>query len=320
MIEQFTSEVDEGLSRPQKTLPSKYFYNEKGNELFIEIMRMPEYYLTRSEMEIFSEQTHAIIDALALDPSKYFELIELGAGNGVKTLKLLKTLCAEGYQYDYIPIDISKHGLDRLERSLAKVLPQVSVCPKHGDYFRILESLRDSHHPKVLLFLGSNIGNMPDEVASEFIYQLGTNLSVGDKLLMGADLIKSVEVILPAYNDENGITRDFNLNLLHRINEELGGDFDLKSFEHTPEYNEQEGIAKSYLISTCDQDVTITATGKCYPFPAGEKIQTEISRKYNDEILSKLLSKTDFEIIEKLTDKKGYFADYILDRTASTKR
>jgi dimethylhistidine N-methyltransferase len=265
-------------------------------------------------MEIFTSQTQALIESFQADKNIYFELIELGAGDGSKTHKLLEALSQEGYQYDYMPVDISKNALDKLEKSLQQSLPQVSVIPKHGDYFDMLGSVKNSHHPKIVLFLGSNIGNMTDAVASDFLYQLGANLGKHDKLLLGADLIKSADIVLPAYNDENGITRSFNINLLHRMNSELGASFDLDAFIHAPEYNECEGIAKSYLLSNCEQSVEIKATGKTYHFRAGEKIHTEISRKYNDEILSGILHKTDFLITAKFTDKNHYFADYLLNR------
>jgi L-histidine N-alpha-methyltransferase len=314
MNDQFAKDVDAGLSKSEKTLPSKYFYDKKGDALFVEIMEMPEYYLTNCEMEIFSTQTQALIESFQTDKGIYFELIELGAGDGSKTRKLLEALSQKGYQYDYMPVDISKNALEKLEKSLQHELPQVSVKPKHGDYFKMLGSVKNSHHPKIVLCLGSNIGNMTDAIASDFLYQLGANLSPNDKLLLGLDLIKSADIVLPAYNDDTGITSAFNINLLHRINTELGANFDLDAFEHAPEYNESIGLAKSYLISKREQSVEIKATGKVYHFRDGEKIHTEISRKYNDEILSGLLQKTDFTITAKFTDKDNYFADYVLNR------
>ena len=311
---QFLNDVDHGLRQTPKTLPSKYFYDEKGDALFVEIMGMPEYYLTRAEMEIFTEQSPDVIKTLQLNKSEYFELIELGAGDGTKTQHLLKALSDEGYQYDFIPIDISKNALDLLEKSLSKELPQVSCKPKHGDYFDILDSFKDSHHPKVVLFLGSNIGNMDDKTATEFIYNLGKSLSAGDKLLIGADLVKSAEIIKPAYDDEHGITAKFNLNLLHRINRELDGNFKLAGFKHLCEYTEEEGIAKSYLVSLHDQVVEIKTNGTTYHFTKGERIHTEISRKYNDDIINAILSKTDFEIIGKISDSQNYFSDYIFKK------
>ena len=313
-LKQFSDDVHHGLSQEQKTLPSKYFYDQIGDALFVEIMKLPEYYLTRVEMEIFSLRSADIIEILQLQRSEYFELIELGAGDGSKTQHLLKALDDEGYQFEFIPIDISKNALDLLEQRLLNELPRVSVTLKHGDYFEILESLKDSHHPKVILFLGSNIGNMNDETASEFIYQLGENLSIGDKLVIGVDLMKSADIIIPAYDDKQGVTSEFNLNLLHRINKELGGNFKLSGFNHLCEYTEQEGIAKSYLVSLLDQEVTIEATETRYYFSKGERIHTEISRKYNEKIISNLLNKTDFEIIGNISDSRNYFSDYILNR------
>lgn len=314
MIEQFAKNVDAGLSKTEKTLPSKYFYDKNGDELFVEIMKMPEYYLTRCEMEIFTTQTDELIASFQAHKNDYFELIELGAGDGSKTRTLLEALSKKGYQFDYLPVDISQNALEQLQQSLQRHLPQVSVVPKHGDYFDMLGSVKDSHHPKIVLFLGSNIGNMTDPEASEFLYQLGANLSEGDKLLLGTDLIKPADVVLPAYNDNSGITSSFNINLLHRMNTELGATFDPDGFVHAPEYNENEGIAKSYLLSNKAQSVEIAATGKTYNFKAGEKIHTEISRKYDDQVLAKILAKTDFSISAKFTDKKNYFADYLLNR------
>ena len=312
MIEQFSSDVDAGLSHVQKKLPSKYFYDKTGDALFVKIMALPEYYLTRAEMEIFTLQTSSMIEALTLNKSEYFELIELGAGDGRKTKKLLKALSEKGFQYDYLPIDISGNALNQLQQSLANELPEVSVKTQQGDYFGILENLKKSHHPKVVLFLGSNIGNMLDEEASLFLKNLSETLNAGDKLLLGVDLIKPEEKILPAYNDSSGITRQFNLNILTRINRELGGDFDLNKFDHQPYYKQQEGIAKSYLKSLSDQRVTINHTGKSYHFKAGEMIHTEISRKYNDQMIQQIIKDSDFRVQTKLCDRQTLFADYIL--------
>ncbi len=314
MIETFKKEVKKGLDTIPKTLPSKYFYNKIGDALFVEIMNLPEYYLTRSELDIFQYKTQDIINALQLNINTHFELIELGAGDGLKTKKLLSALNKQLFKFDYLPIDISINALNLLKRDLSKTLPTVSVKTQQGDYFEVLESLKHSNNPKVILFLGSNIGNMDDKMAAQFIYNLGANLNPKDKLLLGVDLIKSKEIVLPAYNDTKGITAKFNLNLLHRINEELNADFNLEQFEHQPEYNEDEGIAKSYIVSTIKQTVTINALKTSYNFEAGEKIHTEISRKYNDILIEKLIVNTDFTLDNKILDSKAYFADYILTR------
>ena len=314
MKEQFNMEVDRGLSSSPKTLPSKYFYDKKGDALFVQIMNMPEYYLTRAEFEIFKEQNEEIIEALDIKQNKYFELIELGPGDGTKTKELLKTLVSGNYDFDYLPVDISQNALDQLEQSLEKELPEVSVKKKQGDYFSMLGSLKEEKHPKVIFFLGSNIGNLTDTEAADFIYKLGANLRSGDKLLLGVDLIKSEAIVGPANDDPKGITKMFNLNLLHRINNELDGNFSLDSFVHKPEYSEEEGIARSFIESSKDQTVRINGNANAYFLKKGEKIHTEISRKYNDKIIKNIIKSTDFRISGKLTDSKNYFSDYILTR------
>lgn len=307
-------DVDAGLSAINKSLSSKYFYDKKGDALFIEIMHSDEYYLTRSELEIFQNQTSAIINSLNLCKKGYFELIELGAGDGLKTKELLKSLANQNYTFDYFPIDISQNALDQLKQSLKTELPQVAVETKQGDYLKVLESLKQTKNQKVILFLGSNIGNMTDGLAATFMEKLSDSLNTGDKLLLGVDLIKSKEVVLPAYNDSKGFTKAFNLNLLSRINKELGGNFDIDKFRHSPEYSEVEGIAKSFLESTEDQSVSINSLNKTFQFAAGEKIFMEISRKYDDGIISKITSNTHLKVDHKFTDSKGYFANYVFSQ------
>ena len=314
MSKQFKKDVEKGLSQLPKTLPSKYFYDAIGDALFAQIMHLPEYYLTRAELEIFTTKSDQIIDSFQIEKDTYFELIELGAGDGLKTKELLKSLQKRGFNFDYFPVDISQNVLDILEANLKKEIPNLGIQKQQGDYFEILAALKNSPHPKVILFLGSNIGNMTDDIAAQFIYDLGSNLSRNDKLLLGVDLIKDAAIVLPAYNDSKGITRDFNLNLLRRINKELGGNFELEQFNHTPEYSKEEGIAKSFLTSLRKQAVYIAALDKTFEFEAGEKIATEVSRKYNDEIIKQLIKNTDFKVLKKLTDEKAYFANYIFTR------
>lgn len=314
MIENFKKDIDKGLSSYPKSLPSKYLYDKKGDDLFIKIMGLSEYYLTRSELEIFRTQTENIVDTFQLDPTTYFELIEFGVGNGLKTKEILHLLDKKKYTFDYFPIDISLHTLDKLGAKINNEFPDISIKKKHGDYFEILSSLKDSHHLKIVLFLGSNIGNMTDEIAAEFMGKLSAYLSSGDKLFLGVDLIKPASIVLPAYNDTKGVTKEFNLNLLQRINTECNADFNINKFYHQPEYSEQDGVAKSYLISSVEQEVTIKEIGKTYRFSKDEKILTEISRKYNDHIITKIISNTGFKITDKLCDSKKYFCNYVLTK------
>jgi len=165
------------------------------------------------------------------------------------------------------------------------------------------------------LFLGSNMGNLQDDEASEFLSKLDNSLNPQDKIVLGLDLIKAEEIVLPAYNDPHNITSKFNLNLLERMNRELKAEFDINQFEHQPEYTEKEGIAKSFLVSVATHSVNIKALNKTVTFNKGEKIHTEISRKYNDQVLSEIIESTRFTISDKLTDSKDYFADYFLTKS-----
>ncbi|MFT4629713.1 MAG: L-histidine N-alpha-methyltransferase [Cryomorphaceae bacterium] len=313
-LDQFMIDVDLGLSGSPKSLSSKYFYDKRGSELFVEIMNLPEYYLSRSEMEIFTLQSDRLIELFEIQTDHHVELIELGPGDGRKILHLLLAMTEQKYDLSYFPVDISEDSLKQLEAMLAKELPALSVRSHHGDYFDVLSSLKQRLHKKIVFFLGSNLGNYPDQQAADFVYQLGSNMHPGDILVLGLDLKKPSEQVLPAYNDKDGVTRDFNFNLLSRINRELGANFSLDAFAHRPEYCEQTGVASSYLESLADQQVSIDKLAKTFQFQKGEKIQLEISRKYSDEVFNDIIAKSDFQIIGKVLDEKQYFAEYILCR------
>jgi L-histidine N-alpha-methyltransferase len=307
---EFLEEVNTGLSKKNKTLPSRYFYDAKGDDLFVKIMNSPEYYLTDSEHEIMREQTREIIAASGMG-KKPFRLIELGAGDGTKTIELLRELSGQ-CAFTYMPIDISKNALKRLKERIKNELPGVSVEPKQGEYFAVLEDLHTINEPMFILFLGSNLGNMLDDRAHTFIQHLADVMNQHDMLLVGLDLKKDPAIILPAYNDAQGYTRDFNLNLLDRINAEFDANFDANAFSHAPMYDAENGLALSYLKSLKDQDVHISALNKTFHFQKGERIHTEISRKYDDDILKGIIKETGLEIEHVFTDSKNYFADYLL--------
>ena len=314
MIETFKKDIEAGLSKVLKTLPSKYFYDSIGDKLFVKIMNMPEYYLTRAEHDIFKNQTSNIIEKIKVEPNTFFEIIELGAGDGTKTKLLLKELIGLNFNFKYSPVDISENALKILKTSLKSEISSLDVSTKQGDYFDVLEGLKEQKAPKIVLFLGSNIGNMQDETARIFLKRLSNSLNKNDKVVLGVDLIKSEKIVLPAYSDKDGITKSFNLNLLTRINKELDGDFKEENFNHLATYKEEEGIARSYLVSKLNQEITIKALNKSFSFTKGEKIHTETSRKYNNKILESLLKETDLEITDKLMDSKNLFSDYILTK------
>ena len=313
MNEQFKKDILQGLQNPtQKKLPSRYFYDKKGDALFQQIMALPEYYLTRAEMEIFETKTAELIESLGFDNQNQFDVIELGAGDGTKTIHLLKGLTNRNIDFQYLPVDFSLNALQGLEKYLKQEIPNLIIKPNNADYFKALENIKKDSRIKIVFFLGSSIGNLDDEMATEFIYQLGSHLSKGDKILLGVDLKKGKDVILPAYNDSQGITAEFNLNLLDRINNELGANFDRSKFVHNPVYDEEVGMAISYLKILCDQSIVLD--GKIIKFTKDELIHTEISRKYDDTIMRKILSKTDMRWEYKVTDSKKFFANYILER------
>ena len=277
-------------------------------------MNLPEYYLTDCEMEIFQDQTNALITSLGVQVNRPFDLIELGAGDGSKTFHLLKKLVDQKYDFTYNPVDISNHALEGLESDLNASIPKLNIEKQQGDYFNILSKLKDNGKQKIILFLGSNIGNFMDNKAHSFLKSAGEFMSKEDRLLIGVDLIKAKEIVLPAYSDSQGVTAAFNLNLLDRINQEFEGDFDRNQFKHLATYEEHEGIARSYIVSQTSQTVHLKLLDLKIEFSENEKIHTEISRKYNEDILNKVLVGTQLNIASKITDSKGFFADFILKK------
>ena len=306
-LSSFANDVDEGLSADAKFLSSRYFYDKTGDELFQKIMRMPEYYLTDCEYEIFDTQKKSLLEALEID--QHFDLVELGAGDGYKTRILLKYFL-EHADFEYIPIDISANALALLSRALLKEFPDLQVHPLNHEYFKALEELNAfDKSPKVILFLGSNIGNFTPDRADDFFHRLYQVMNVGDQIICGVDLKKDPNVILGAYDDETGITRDFNLNLLERINLELGGNFNTDNFLHYPTYDPQSGECRSYLMSKVQQRVEIKELGKSYLLDKYEAIHMETSRKYALREIEHLAEHNGFRVKHHFTDSRAFFAD-----------
>ncbi len=299
----FLNDVVLGLSDPQKHLPSKYFYDEKGSRIFQEIMHMEEYYLPGCEMEILKEQSQNIAKDIAHEE---FEIIELGAGDGSKTSVFLEGLLKTGKKITYIPLDISSDILKVNQQLLKEKYPDLPVKPIPGDYFYTIKKLDSNSKPRLVMFMGSNIGNFPGEKAIEFIRFVNNYLNPGDYFLMGVDLKKNPHTIRAAYNDKEGITKRFNLNLLERINRELSADFDLGAFEHYGVYNPKDGAALSFLISLEDQEVTIGE--RSFSFEKHETIHTEVSQKYSLKELDQLANLTDFSWERHFTDSKEYYS------------
>ncbi|QSE97381.1 L-histidine N(alpha)-methyltransferase [Fulvivirga lutea] len=305
---QFAIDVLNGLKETPKRLPSKYFYDKKGDKLFQDIMKLDEYYLTRTEYSIFESNKQGILAAFSNGVNE-FNLIEFGAGDGYKTKVLLRHFQEEGAHFTYMPIDISGNVLRILEEALKDEMPDLHVQPKQNDYFKALKDLQDSPNRNVVLFLGSNIGNFTGDQANKFLKELNDSLNPGDLLFIGFDLKKNPDVILAAYNDSKGVTKEFNMNLLDRINHELDGHFDRSKFLHKPIYNPMTGTTSSFLVSTEKQSVSVV--DETFHFEAWEAIHMEISQKYDQPMIEQLAADSGFEIVGGFTDDKKYFLNSV---------
>lgn len=306
----FYTDIVNGLQATPKHLEAKYFYDAEGDKLFQQIMNCPEYYLTNCEMEIFDRQTDDIAEAV-IKGGQPFDLIELGAGDATKSTYLLKNLLARKADFTYLPIDISGHVISSLNATLPLSLPGLKIKGLNGEYFEMMEKAAAlSDKRKVVLFMGANIGNMPVSDAEEFCSELRAHLNPGDMVIMGFDLKKNPETILSAYNDHQGITKKFNLNLLARINRELGADFDLKNFDHYAMYDPETGSCKSYLVSLSAQDVHLPDTQTIH-FNRDEYIFMEISQKYTPEQTENFAAKTGFKSVRSFFDSKHWFVDTV---------
>jgi len=310
---QFYSDVMEGLSASPKYLHSKYFYDAAGDRLFQDIMDAPEYYLTRSEMEIFTLQTPAIAEAI-MQKLQAFDIIELGAGDAVKSSHLLKHLKDSGAAFTYYPVDISVNIIHLLEKEMPKRITGMEVKGLNGEYMEMVaEAYRQSNRSKLVLFLGSSIGNFSKKEARQFLHALHAQLRPRDLLLTGFDLKKDPYQVLAAYNDKAGITRAFNLNLLKRINRELGGDFNLTCFQHYPTYDPITGACRSYLISTREQQVHIGDT-EVISFYKDEPVYMELSQKYSLKEIASMASGTGYLPLTSFTDVREWFVDDLWQR------
>ena len=305
--EQFAFDVLMGCSAPTKYLPSKYFYDAKGSKLFEQITELEEYYPTRCEFEILSKVGSELAGFIQDKP---FEIVELGAGDGCKTKVLLSKLLESTDAFSYIPIDISESAMADLISSLNQSHPTLTTHGIVGDYFasiRHLENTSDSR--KLVLLLGSNIGNFDFPSAKRFLHSIWKCLNHNDLLLIGFDLKKDIDVLTRAYNDKKGITRAFNLNVLTRINNELDGEFDLNRFSHHGMYNPRHGAMESYLVSLEQQEVHIGALEKTFEFNPYEAIHLELSHKYLLSDMHKMANETGFNVLKNWQDSQGYFAD-----------
>jgi len=308
-LTKFRSDVLNGLKNKPKKLSSKYFYDKIGDHLFQEIMAMPEYYLTKCELDIFKNKTENLT-SLIVSENEPFDLIELGAGDAMKSTYLLKYLVEKGRDFTYMPIDISGNILSILNEKLNSEVPELEIISLEGDYFEMLDKAASmSARKKVVLFLGSNIGNMNKDEAESFCVELNKNLNSGDVVLIGVDLKKNPHIILSAYNDQSGTTAAFNLNLLSRINRELNADFEVDNFQHYQTYDPVSGDCRSYLVSLKDQNVMIE--NEIISFKENELIDMEVSRKFSESGINELAEKSGFKVVGEIKDSKNWFVDSV---------
>jgi len=305
--DQFAQDVLAGLSGSPKSLPCKYIYDDEGDRLFREITEQPEYYLTRTEYSILRQ--HAVDIAEHIGEGE-FNLVELGPGDGGKARVLMERFSASGLQYTFVPIDICESSLEYIIEQSERRFAHVPVDGLVADYHDGLEWLANSSSSRnFVMFLGSNIGNFEPDDARRFLRDLRKALHPGDLVLIGFDLKKDIETLNRAYNDELGVTNRFHLNLLRRINIELGGEFELDTFEYSGSYNAATGAIESYLVSNVDQTVHVQALDKVFAFKEWEPINTECSQKYTESDIREMAKTSGFSVVENYGDSRDFFID-----------
>lgn len=309
----FAEDTRKGLSSKEKFLLPKYFYDELGAHLFEAICYLPEYYVTRAEAEILREGADEIIRSVGIASGGKARLIELGSGSSTKTRFFIEALLRRQGELHYLPMDISDASLEASSRVLLQKYAGLTVTAYAADYttaFRALaaETRSSGSVANIALFLGSSIGNLDYEESVALLANIRGALRAGDALLLGADLKKSADILVPAYDDALGVTAAFNLNLLARINRELGGDFDLKKFRHRAIYDEDEGRMEMHLVSRERQAVQIRAIDLEPSFEEDEYIHTENSYKYDLDHLSKFAKETGFNLAKTWFDSNRWFS------------
>jgi L-histidine Nalpha-methyltransferase len=306
VISQFAQDVAEGLSnRRQKQLAPRYFYDDLGSALFEAITLLPEYGLTRADEHLLAAHAREIAHHIGTVPL----IAELGSGSGRKTRHILGAWQSRNERPLYRPIDVSRAALSACERELGSLSVYRHVNGEWLPGLAVISSERTGPEPLLLLFLGSSIGNLDRDEMPGFLRALRGHLRPGDFFLLGADLIKDVDRMIAAYDDATGVTAAFNLNLLARINRELGADFDLRAFAHEVRWNSAQRRIEMHLVSCRDQEVTVAALGTSFQFRGGETIWTESSHKFTEAELDDLALATGFVPADVWVDKAWPFAE-----------
>ncbi len=299
----FAREVEEGITGFPKTLPCKLFYDAYGSELFEEITRLPEYYLTRTELSILQENAAEIVAAAGSNVN----VVELGAGTASKTCTLLHALARRQMRVAFLPVDISPNALREAHDRVVAECPTVSVKPVVADFSEGFGFLRGIQGRKLVLYLGSSIGNFDPDAAVAMLSQVRGQLAPGDALLLGTDLVKDPAILIPAYDDAKGVTAEFNKNVLRRLNRDLQADFDLDSFRHLALWNPVRSRMEIYLESMRTQIVKLGMLRLTVRVHAGERIHTENSYKYTMPMVRHMLDGAGFTLEHTWFDSRKWF-------------
>jgi len=305
LISPIAEEVEQGFSSQPKRLPPKLFYDAEGSRLFEQITETPEYYPTRTERCIFQH----FVPEMAAQAGSNLTLVELGAGSARKTRLLIEAILRRQLRLDFYPIDVSQAALGGRVALQNRNFPHLNVEPILADYSRELPPLKDLPGRKLVLFLGSTIGNFEPDAARAFLARLGESLSPGDALLVGFDMRKDAAILHAAYNDRQGVTASFNKNILARINRELGGQFDLDAFSHVAFWNRRMSRIEMHLESRKEQDVAIQDLGRAFHFSRRERIHTENSYKFTKARIAALLRRSGLHLEKTWTDPQGWFSE-----------
>jgi L-histidine N-alpha-methyltransferase len=297
------SEITKGLTASQKYLPSKYFYDSRGSQLFEDICRLPEYYLTRTEMTLLREVASEIMSTF-----RSGDLVELGSGANWKIRTLLEAADRNDLaSLRYVPVDVSRSALVSASGELTQIFPELDVLGIIADFFYQIYAIPGSR-PKMIIFFGSTIGNLNETESRIFLENIAGSMNPGDRFLLGIDMVKSKERLEAAYNDSKGITSEFNKNILNVINRELNADFNLSHFDHLAFFNEKKERIEMHLKSNRKVSVTISDLDLTVGFTEGETIHTEICRKFSPEKAEQMLSDAGFTINNWYTDSKEWFS------------
>lgn len=299
----YADEVLQGLTAWHKTLPCKLLYDQRGSELFEEITRLPEYYLTRTELEILREHAKEIAAAVGGPVS----IVELGAGTATKTGTLLNAFAGRQMRVKYFPVDISSTALADAKKRVREQCPSAMVRPVVTDFGDGFHFLRDISGRKLVLYLGSSIGNFDWKDATDLLSRVREQLSPGDDLLLGTDMAKDASVLLPAYDDAQGVTAQFSKNILVRLNRELGADFDVDAFRHIAEWNPTHSRIEIFLQSARAQHVSLGVLRTVIQFRARERIHTENSYKYTIAMVEHMLCVSGFKLEKTWFDRRQWF-------------